>query len=281
MPSVLNPSKLGLRDFHTMSENETWVALLLFFHPQVWDVHEQRVLFPQPTPHFLQGHPKAAGMTFPPFKGTLSVAESLGMLSKHPKCKVKLKSGELAYSPFPYLGDLLVFLEDQEGAYIVNLSVKDKYEAFRKKAPTTRRPNSNVDNVGVVNRHALEKAYYADAGIPTRQIVGGSIDLELRANLNDLFLSESITSNFSEDQKEDIWEYFQRYVGTNQQANQLVFSLAEKTHVPATDLLTVLKQGIWLGRIRVDMFKPILMDRPLRRAHLDPIAVYANWFRRD
>lgn len=73
--TILAPQKMGRRPFHCLSTGETWAALLLIFHPGVWEVHEQRILYPVPRKHFLEGHPRGAGFRWPQFRGTLDVAE--------------------------------------------------------------------------------------------------------------------------------------------------------------------------------------------------------------
>lgn len=277
--SILAPAKLGLRDFHALSQNETWAALLALYHPNTWDVHEQRILYPEPRPHFLHGHPLAAGMTFQPFKGTLDVANRHGMLSKHPKCSVTLKnSRERAIVPYPYTGDLLLFLLDKNGPYVVNWTVKDKAEAFRQRGPRKGKPSINEDHQATIMRHVIEEEYYRDAGIPTRQIVGRSIDLELRANLNELFLAHAITVPFTAEEKSQIWQFMRDHIGTTKKAYLVVREIANELQQDFMTVKNVLLQGIWQRHIRIDLFRPFLMDRPLRAEVRDPIDVYRDWF---
>lgn len=276
--SILHPQKLGGRPFHTLSQNETWVAMLALYHPDVWDIHEQRVLFPQASPHPLQGHPRALGKNFKPFRGTLAVAQKMGTLARQPKCRVTLDDRSVAYAPFPYLGDLLIFLQDADGAYVVNHSVKDKRESFRRRGPKPGKPNIHADHLGTLNRHALEKCYFDDAGIPTRQVVGGDIDLDLRVNLNDLFLSDAECTGISNAAKLELWQIFRAHVGSTKSVYAVIRAASERFRVDADEVRTVLKQGIWRRKIQIDLFRPLLMDRPLRPMVDDPLQVYKNWF---
>lgn len=280
--TILCPKKVGGRPFHLMSHNETWVALLALYHPRVWDIHEQRVLFPQPVPHFLQGHTRAHGLNFRPFRGTVHVAERMGMLSKHPQCKVRLSDGEVGSAWFPYLSDLLVFLQDDEGPYAINLTVKDKEDHFRERVQYKGKPNrKGAVDFGVMNRHALEAEYYADAGIPTRQVVGKSIDEELRNNLYSLFQFHAEETSITEDTCQILWEFFAYHVGKPIKACDLVKQLAFKLNLNIDEVKTVLMQGIWQRKIMADLFRPVVMDRPLRRMSEDPISAYCDWFKRD
>lgn len=278
--SILHPEKLGGRACHTLSQNETWVTLLALYHPDVWEIHEQRVLFPQPRPHPLQGHPKALGQKFEPFRGTLEVAQKMGTLSKHPKCRVTLDDRSVVYAPFLYLGDLLIFLMDDGGAYAVNLSVKDKLESFRRQGPRPGKPDIHKDHAGTVNRHALEKRYYEDAGIPTRQVVGREIDLDLRVNLIDLFLCHAESTAIPEAVKHQMWIFFASSIGLNKNACVLINAAANHFKFDPAEVRTVLMQGIWRRHIKVDLFKPLLMDRPLRPMVDDPLQSYKEWFQR-
>lgn len=278
--TILHPEKLGGRPFHTLSRNETWVSLLALYHPCVWDIHEQRALFPQPRPHFLYGHPLAGGEPFPPFRGTLSVAERMGILPRHPKCRVQVEGGCAEHAPFPYIGDLLVFLSDEDGPYLINLTVKDKMESFRRRGPRPGKPAAGDDEIHAVQRHALERTYYEDAGIPTRQVVGRAIDQELRANLHDLFLSHAEPVPLSRAVQATLYQYFQDHVGSTTRADLLVRNAAQQLGVDAIVIRNVLMQGVWSRQIRVDLFRPFLIDRPLRPETDDPIAVYRDWLAR-
>jgi hypothetical protein len=276
--TIMRPRKLGGRAFHTLSQNETWVALLALFHPDVWDIHEQRVLYPQPTPHFLQGHPSCQGLKFDGFQGTLAVAERMGVLNRHPKCRIRTPEGEFIYAPFPYLGDLLVFVEDEDGPYALNLTIKDKLESFRRRGPKPGRPDLKKDDLNVINRHQLELNYYQDAGISTRQVVGKDIDLELRSNLQYLFQFHSESTNIPEAVQKKLWDFFQSEVGTSKTAHSLVKSVAEQMLLDPLKVRTVLLQAIWNRRVKVDLFRPVLMDRALRPMLEDPVDVYKSWF---
>src|SRR3546814_21110397 len=60
----------------------------------------------------------------------LDVAHRFKALSKHPVIWIDNGQGEPSRLPFPYLGDFLVFLTDEQGPYCVNWSVKARYEDF-------------------------------------------------------------------------------------------------------------------------------------------------------
>jgi hypothetical protein len=193
---------------------------------------------------------------------------------------VKLADGSVALAPFPYLGDLLTYIEDEAGSYVVNITVKDKQESFRQRLARPGKPVVRADNLGSINRHALEKIYYDGGGIPTRQVVGSEIDLELRVNLNELFMFHAEATSIPQPVKCELWQFFHSNVGTAKTADAQIRAVAENLRFDLEEVRAVLMQGIWFRKVLVDLFKPVLMDRPLRPMVDDPLQVYRDLFAR-
>ena len=279
--SILTSKKIG-RGVHALSKSENWLAIFALYNPNLWDLHEERILYPTPRVHFLQGHPRSQGEKFLALKGTLDVAERMGTLNKHPVCKIKVeKDGCVQYlpAPFPYIGDLLLLLEDRRGPYVVNWNVKDKMESFSLSSPRKEKPQT-PDNKRSQNRNALERMYYQDAGIPTREISGSQIDFELRCNLKELFCADLQLVKIPIGLQLDIELAFMSAVGTRQRADKLCKDLAMKHGLDTEDLVHFLKQSIWHRKVRIDLFSRFLMDKPLRAELQDPLEVHSDWFSR-
>ncbi|MEX8194546.1 hypothetical protein [Comamonas guangdongensis] len=276
-PTILHPAKLGGRPMHTLSRPETWAALLALYHPCVWDVHEQRMLYPGPRPHFLDSHPGTVGKAFKPLRGTLAVAEEMGRLSKHPKCRVQQGESNV-WAPFPYIGDLLLFINGAAGPHAVNWSVKDKRDDFRRRGPMPGKPQTEGSELSALQRHALEATYYQDAGIRTHQVAGREIDATLRSNLHRLFLSHAEPVQLSPAVCLKLCEHFDQMVGSSTPAYKIVREAALHLGVETLVMKNVLEQGIWHRRIQVDLFEPVLLDRPLVPMREDPLGVYCDWF---
>lgn len=275
--TILHPDKLGGRPMHTLSRPETWAAMLALYHPDVWDVHEQKMLSPGPRPHFLDGHARALGQDFKPLRGTLAVAEEMGRLSKHPKCRVRLE-GQIAWAPFPYLGDILLFMERNGKSFAVNWTIKDKSIDFRRRGPRPGKPRTNEAELTVLQRHALEATYYQDAGVSTHQIAGQQIDFNLRANLYQLFLSHAEPRAVSEQCFQELCNHINQLVGTNIPAYKAIQQVSMNLGLEVAAIKNLVEQGIWLRRVHVDLFQPLLWDRPLKRQLKDPLVVYQDWF---
>lgn len=281
-PSILRPAKLGGRAFHTLSQTETWAAMLALYHPGVWDVHEQRILYPTPRPHFLQNHPRSRGESFMPLAGTVDVADRLGLLSKHPKVKVSRNDdSESMILPFFYFGDLLLFIEDDSGVYAVNWNIKCKEEGYRTRHPHQFKAAQDPrDDINVINRHLIEEAYYSDAKIRTQRVTKERFDFDLRCNLLDLFLDHSIEIQIERESRQRAFDLFNQAIGAHVPASIVCRELSAQFSVSLRDAVALLKQGVWERKIRVDLFRPFLLNKPLHPEREDPLVRYASWFKR-
>ena len=280
--TILRPRKLGCREFHTLSGAETAASLLALHHPDCWDIFDQRIMYPTPRAHFLYGHPRASGLAFKPFRGTLDVAERLGMLAKHPKVRLHIGSDpkEWPIAPFPYICDLSLFLCDNNGPYMLNWPVKDKLDDFRKPGPRKSRSRPDAEDPGAVARDLLEETYHSDAGIRTQRIAGKAIDFDLRCNLRDLFLDDTFPTNVNDAHRTEIMSQYRSTIGADIPAHVTARKVASDYKISAREAVALIKQGIWRRELRVDLFQPILMDKPLSPEKMDVFVRYGDWFKR-
>jgi hypothetical protein len=281
--SVLRPQKLGGREFHTLSRPERYAAFLALHNNRLWDLHEQRVLFPEPRAHFLFGHPRAAGSSLSPIAGTVDVASRMGLLSLHPRIYVKSgdEMGSRMVVPFPFIGDLLLYLDDAAGAYPLNWKITDKLNDFRRRGRRpARKSREDTEDISQSARLLIEKTYYLDAGIRTQEVAGADIDFDLRCNLWDLFLEQRQTVDVPVDLKVEISAMLRAGVGSGVVAYEIARDVAARFGIADRVAVTILKQGIWNREIRVDLFRPVLMDKPLRPEVCDVFDRYREWFRR-
>jgi hypothetical protein len=281
--TILRPRKLGGREFHTLSRAETACALLALYNPQCWDLFEQRVMSPTPRSHLLFGHPKASGLPLAAFKGTLDVADRLGMLSTHPRVRLHVGADRSQWplAPFPYLSDLNLCMSDHEGPYLLDWPVKDKFEDFRRRGPSnSSKARPDEDDPAVVQRNLLQKIYFEDAGVRSHHVVGRAIDFQVRCNLRELFLDDSHPLVVEDQTRTEITEQFRDSIGSDKPAYLLAFKVARDRKISERDVAVIVKQAIWRRELRVDLFQPVLMDRPLRAEREDVLDRYASWFKR-
>ena len=280
--TILRPLKLGVREVHTLSFNETCAALLAIYNPACWEVFDQRAMSPTPRPHLLQGHAKADGLKLKPFEGTLAVTERLGTLAKHPKVRAQIgeRQENWPWAPFPYFTDLTLCLEDERGPYVVDWPIKDKEDDFKRRGPRKNRVRPDEDDPNVVNRTLLQEIYNTDAGIRTQQVVGRSIDFHVRCNLRELFLDESYRTTIHGGARPDLIHELNASVGVDIPAYVTAHRLANVFKIKPREVTAILKQGIWARQIKVDLFQPVDMGKPLRPETQDVLSRYADWFKR-
>lgn len=176
-------NQLG-RYCHALSAVEQKVLRFALYHPQLFELHEQRMLSPEPRPHPLEGHELAVNTDLPSLKGTINVCDRLGFMKLHPKISISHpEQFENMTVPWPFIGDFLLFLRDDTGPYCVNWTIKAEAAGFDKAIHKRPKSRSKTADDAVRARHAIEERYYLDAGIPTIRIVDSSIPATLSHNL--------------------------------------------------------------------------------------------------
>jgi len=277
-PTILYSALLG-REVHLLSTPEFQAALLALHNPNLIDLHEQKLLSCVPDTHPLFKHPLAAGLALPAVQGTLKVAQRLGTLTKHPKFFTADQGG--AWVPLPYVGDLLLFLQDEDGPYAINWTIKLTPEDFYRRGPQEfgkvrrREPDPGADW-----RHQLEEEYYADAGIRTVRVTGSQLNPTLIANLRDLFGWHRRAIDVDTEKKLQIFSALKERIGSESAAIEVVRNIARRVSVEEYQVKTLLYQFIWNRQLRVDLYRPLLMNRPLCKEVMDPMFLHDDWFRR-
>ena len=287
-PSISRPSqvfvaKLG-RDVHLLSLPERAAGLLASYHPRLFELHEQKMLSVGPHMHPLAGHPRAIGSKLMPVQGTVDVAERLGCLSFHPKVKVPRTAGNdgSMWVPYPYVGDLLLYLDDERGPYCVNWTVKSTFDAFEQPPPR----NEPIRNMSAAlrraqARHDIERVYYNDAGIRTVRVAKTAIPDDLTLNLELLIGWHCKPVGMTPDQRAEVIARIQTALELGLPPIGVFSQLMARYRYAHEDLKAVFYQAIWNRQLRVDLFRPILVDRPLRAESRDVLQEFAHWFVRD
>lgn len=276
-PTILRPAKLGLRDMHLLSNPEAAAAILALYHPIVWDIHEQHMLSTEPTLHPLANHPTSVGHRLPRIEGTIAVAERIGMLPRHGK----VYSDELEqWVPDIYVGDLLLYCIDSAGPYCVNWTIKATEEDFHRTGPRLHGKLRRTASESARFRHELEMIYFSDAGVRTQRIAGDKIDPTLRLNLEHLFRHHAKRVDLIDTVRDEILKAFEASIGESTSTFTLIREQAKHHQVSIESVRTLLYQGIWNRRLRVELFTPFVVDKPLRAEKRDPLEVYADWFAR-
>lgn len=275
--SRLNSRKLG-RAIHVLSTPERVFAQLALYHPELIDIHEQKMLSPVTTVHPLHGHPLVSGYFPTPMTGTLEIAKSIGF--KHHEIAVDLPDGQRKKLPFPYQGDLLLFMRKGTGApYAVNWSVKDVRSAFTErrvsKAKTPLQQKKDQEHARL--RAQLEYEYYSRAGIETHQVSLDLLPESLIANLDLLFamhgLPLTLDPNLLDDFSQEMGSLFEKGLPISDLANRYGARWGFRGQ-----FLARFYQDIWDRKLAVCLFEPILIDHPLCKRKEDLLEVYGALF---
>ncbi|MFJ3149607.1 PDDEXK family nuclease [Pseudomonas hunanensis] len=252
-----------IRTVHALSAPERVFTQLALHHPNLFELHEQKMLWPVDAPHPLQGHPQTKGQFLPPLRGTVSIAAEIGF--KHHAIIVTDEWGERIRQPYPYLGDLLLYLENDQGrAYAINWTVKDTRQAFAERR--ARSPKTPVqrkkDREHAQLRGRLERLYYASAGIQTIEVAKDEIPAAVEANLDLLFNMHGLPVSLDQTLLEDFACAVQEAVRAGDPLNYLAICYSRRWG-NSSHFIAKIYQDIWERRIVVDFNKPILIDHPL------------------
>lgn len=278
------PSEFLGRDMHAMSPGERDLLIYALYHPGIFEVNEQRMLSTTPRRHPLDDHPAVPPEIRPSLRGTVAVADALGVLDVHPTVLCH-PHGDTRTSrsrvPFPYQGDILVFFNDEGGPAAANWTVKEKHEDFERPSVGSRRYRSSEKAKSDVRaRHEIESLYYQDAGIATVRLTPADWDRSLQENLRQLFLWHDRPHSVPVEQLQHIVSHFRSAIGTKLTPIEIAIQLSARFSLQLYDVKVVLQQAIWSRTLRINLFEPFLINHPLLPEVQDPVTRYANWLRR-
>ncbi|MDT0634871.1 hypothetical protein [Spectribacter hydrogenoxidans] len=253
---------------------------MALYHPRVFDLHEQRLLDPAPTPHPLHGHPaRGHGYIYPRLTGTWNAAQQLGYLEYHPKLTYEARDGTSRRAPHPLVGDLLLFIE-RPGVpdYCINWNIKSQRANFKHRPTpyTSSSPYSGITKTAA--RNCIEAANYASADIPTKEIAGTDIPPVLTANLTDGFVAACEISLPSEIQ-EKVIRRLRAAIGTMQTPLDIWSEFSLTLGLTHYQFRTAMYTGVWRRQLRLELTERILFDRPMIAERTDILDIYASWFR--
>ncbi|WP_248799653.1 hypothetical protein [Pseudomonas sp. MWU13-2105] len=275
--SRLNSRRLG-RELHALSTPEKVFTQLALYHPDLFDLHEQKMLWPLTSGHPLRGHPLMKGVFLAPVRGTVEIAKELGF--EHYEIGVDLPDGRRAKIPFPYQGDLLLYLRGEDGIpYAVNWTVKDRKEAFgERRLSSVKTPvQQKKDRTHAVLRTKLEEIYYASAGIRTVQVSLDDLPPTVIANLDLLFMTHELPLSLDSSLLDDFSGALREAVNDGEPVAYVAIRYAKRWG-SRDQFIAKIYQDIWGRRLPVDFFKPILIDHPFSKDDGDLLKAYGALF---
>ena len=280
---TLTPAKLVGREVHLLSTPESDAALLGLYHPNVVGLQEQRMLSPEPALHPLWSYPGVDRSTLPALRGVIDVADRLDYLDLLPRVWAPdpERPGEKMPLVFPWVGDLLwAIAKDKSHVYCVNWTIKDKQKDFSRKIGRLEGKHETLDVPRMLlARHEIEAEYYMDVCIQTIRIAAENIDSHVADNLRQLFLHHGSQLSLQADQREELLAKFQNAMQLGISPAEVITLFAGRRGFSVDDCRSALFQAIWNRELRVDLFRPILINCPMRPETRDVVEVYADWFR--
>ncbi|WP_150728285.1 transposase [Pseudomonas fluorescens] len=275
--SRLNSRKLG-RTLHAMSTPERVFTQLALYHPDLLDIHEQKMLSPVTSVHPLHGHPLTKGRFSHPITGTVEVAKQIGF--KHYEISVENLNGRPQKVPFPYQGDLLLYMCGQGGIpYAVNWTVKDKKEAFveRNRLGVKTPLQQKKDRDRAQLRAKLEEYYYSSAGIRTVQVSLDHLDPVVIANLDLLYGAHGLPTNINAEVLSEFSCEIKEAVKSGYPVARIAIKYGARWGF-RDQFLARIYQDIWNRDLLVSLFEPILIDHPLNSEERDLLSIYGSLF---
>jgi hypothetical protein len=259
-----------------MSQPELKAVCLAGYNDKVVEIFDQPLLWPSAQLNPLSAFEPDRANLYPEFHGTVDVAERLGYIDLHATISYK-KSGKRRIVPWPYQGDLLLFLEDGPEHRCVNWPVKKRRNEFLAPSPGSRK-KEKASRLKKRARYEIELVYYKDAGIPTVPIAGEEIDNLLATNLLNLCCYANLKTSLEEEQSAALVEAFAAGIETGTPPAVTMSRLAQLERCTVYDAKIVFYQSIWERKLRVDLFSPILIDRPPIPEYTDVLDHYNDWF---
>lgn len=274
------------REIQYLSAPEQQVLSIVLYCPWLFDIQEQRMLPALPAPHPLEGHPRAAHLILPRLRGTLAITEDLGALHVHPTIRLTgtvYATSDLGTDEVPacWIGDELLFLEDTDGPFNVNISVKKKLSDFElPEIKQTLRSDGRRLAFNQRIRQKTEEILYAEVGIETICVASETLHATVVANLRRLANLQRRPSTLNAEQENLVVEAFRAAVESGDTPLSIAHYLVVHEQLDFEDIQAVFHKAVFRRKLRVDLHQPILFDHPLYPEATDVLDEYGHWFRR-
>lgn len=270
------------RDIHVMSNPERHACLLGLFAEFADELHEGRMLRPEPGPGPLSGYGPAEGLPIVLQRGTIEVSDSLGLLKWHPRVTVpdKNQPNRKVTIAFPMLGDLLWYVPTPPPPRCINWTVRAAPEDFElpfsgKWPSRTPKPE---DIEAAKARALVEEVDYADASVPTLRVVESEIPWHLRHNLRFLYKMLRHDCTLDEGLRADFIGQMRIRLDKDVPPIETIIAFGGRYGGAMEEYRAALFHAIWRKELRVDLLTPISTDAPLRPTTADIGQLFAHWF---
>ncbi|MDY0748724.1 hypothetical protein SNE35_29770 [Paucibacter sp. R3-3] len=290
--SELYSPKVG-RFLELLSTPEQVAGLLALHHPGLFELIEQKELSPMPDLNPLEGHPRYTGPALPPVSGTIDIADRMGLLRFHPKAWQDvpvLRTDDLATTAFDtadsycvpgyWHGDLLLYLEDEQGMYCLHWDTKAKPGDHGMPGPGYAPSRRRQAISRAQARDKVVLAYFHEANIRTVRVAGSEIDRTVTNNLRAAVAWQRRPPDMTDELQFGLMSELRAALLSETTPIEVFRRFSRDTSASMDACRRVFYRAIMSRELRLDLFRDIVVDRPMLAERRDVLAVYADWFER-
>jgi hypothetical protein len=122
--------------------------------------------------------------------------------------------------------------------------------------------------------------YYDDAGVRTHLTAREGLPFDLRCNFRNVFVDDAFPVPLEAAARIEAIECLRTYVGRDLPAYFAALAVSRRFRITAREATALIHQAIWRRELRVDLFRPFLMNKPLWPEVVDVLVHYQDWFKR-
>ena len=167
---------------------------------------------------------------------------------------------------FPYLGDLLLILENEFGLFCVNWTIKRTRDQFGLGDSLIDPANRELMKMKVkaFKRYEIERCYYEAAEIRTFAIAFVDFDRVVTKNLFRImcFAQRALVI------EEQLWfliiSRLNRMLVMSKSIKQMAADISLSFSIPVSITINLVYRAIWNHELKINLFKTLLPDRPLQ-----------------
>lgn len=252
---------------------------LALHNDQVMDIHEEHALCSYKTEHPLANHPIYGHMPWPSTVGTVDIADRMGKAKAHPSARRTINH-EIEEIPMSYIDDLLVLIRDSQGPFLIDWDIKHQTGQHGLPGPDDGGRKNNAKALENSQfRQEVRNAYMKELGIPVKLVAGSEINEQVAANLIHLLTIHAREHHLPPQLETSLLEQFNAAL----KSGETIISVANRLAAGALTRQVIkdaFEKAVWNRQLRLDLFRPILVNHPLRPEVRDVLDVYGHWFKR-
>jgi hypothetical protein len=249
------------------------VAGAFALYSGVFELHDQPIYHPDAMLHPLAYHGMYSHLPWPTTEGTFALASELGLDRWHPR--VWDDEADAWYIGC-WVNDYLLYRRDGGGRpYMLFWEVKDKPKKHGQPGGGHARRLNAKTSEAVRARNTVCAAYAEQLGSRIVEFSSSDLPYQLQKTLVSLCRAQAADVDLPDTMVADLIQAFQEAVGTDIAANDVAARIVKtgEQFAMAKDLLDV---AVWQRRVRVELYQPLLWNRPLLPESSDVLVDFAH-----